>query len=211
MTAIVAAVLAGCGSSAKQSASTTSSAVGCSTAGATATASTKSYRYVLDVGPVEEMYAPGHVPPGASGEVMFAGTMTMASGADAEHIEVHICQASNYHVIIGANPKITLTDLTTGKTDNVPVTTMQGIGMSQSDYHYGNNMIVTPGHRFSVTVSLNGQTATMDFTRPMAAVPGSSTTTTGNMPGMSTTSTTTTGNMPGMSTTSSTTMNMGSG
>ncbi|HWG72906.1 MAG TPA: hypothetical protein VG184_02495 [Acidimicrobiales bacterium] len=160
--ATAASVLAGCGSSPSSS---TSTAVGCSTQGAVATATTKSYRYVLDVGPVGQMYAPGQAPAGARGETMFGGTMSMASGPDAQHLEVHICSVGTDRVVTGAHPTITLRDTTAGTTVAVPVATMQGLGEGQKDFHYGNNVLAPPGHAFTVTVTANGQSAPMAFTR----------------------------------------------
>lgn len=45
-------------------------------------------------------------------------------------------------------------------------TTMQGLGMGQGDYHYGNNAILPPSHAFVVTVGVNGQPASLSFQRP---------------------------------------------
>lgn len=159
--AVTATMLAGCGSSGSKS-----TAVGCTTKGAAATATTKSYRYVLDVGPLEEMYAPGAAPANAKGETMFAGSMGAAMGADAQHVEVHICSVGTDRVVVGAHPTITLKDTTTGTTEPVPTATMQGLGSGQGDYHYGNNANVVPGHAFVATVALNGERADLSFRRP---------------------------------------------
>lgn len=181
------ATLAACGGGSSKAA--TVSAVGCNTSGAAATSTTQSYRYVLDVGPVEEMYAPGQVPSNHpnGGEVMYGGPMNMANGPNARHVEVHICSRSNDHVLTNANPVIKLADRTAGTTAQVPAATMQGLGAGQGDLHYGNNMILAPGHPYVVTVTVNGQTASLPFTSPATTSgsgSGPSTTMGGGMGGM---------------------------
>lgn len=175
-------VAAGCGGGTTKASTTAGTAVGCSTAGETATATTRSYRLVLDVGPVEEMYAPSYVRSHhpTSGEVMLGGTMTMASGPDARHLEVHICQRANDHVVQGANPVLRLTDNTAGSSQAVPVSTMEGVGSGPGDFHYGNNVVVVPGHAYTLAVSVGGQRASLAFTEP-AASGSTSTTNMGSM------------------------------
>ncbi|MDQ6782811.1 MAG: hypothetical protein M3063_05085 [Actinomycetota bacterium] len=157
---VTGAVLAGCGS-----ASSTSTAVGCSTQGATSTATTKSYHYVLNVGPVQEMYAPGQAPPNARGETMFNGSMSMANGPAAQHVELHLCSAGSNRVVTNARPVMTLTDKTTGATQPLAMSTMQGLGQGQGDFHYGDNANVPVGHAFVLAVKVNGEQANLDFTR----------------------------------------------
>ncbi len=163
--AVVAAGMGACGSS------TTSSAkppVGCSTAGSASSTQSAGYRYVLDVGPTEEMYSKAEVAANhpKTGEVMVGGVMSMAQGPDARHLEVHICSRPDGRVVVGASPSIRLTDTTTGTTMALEVTTMQGVTSGESDLHYGNNVVLPAGHAFVVHVDLLGQQATLPFTRP---------------------------------------------
>ncbi len=146
---------------------TASSVVGCDTSGAAATATTANYRYVLDVLPVGAMYGPAPVPTAypSGAVVMFGGAMTTADGPQARDVQVHICLRGNNHVLLDAAPKITLKDTTAGTTQQVPIATMQSATAGQPDYHYGNNLVVPPGHSFVATVSLKGETATMAFSR----------------------------------------------
>lgn len=195
---------AGCASGSGSTATTTGTAVGCSTTGAAATATTASYRFVLDVGPVQEMYAPSYVKSHhpTSGEVMLGGSMTTASGPDARHLEVHICQLANHHVVQGANPGLELTDTTTGSAQAVPVSTMEGVGAGLADLHYGNNVVLVPGHDYALTVTLAGQRATLRFIAPAVAAAGTTSTT--GMGSMKMASTTTTMKPTGGTTTTTT-------
>lgn len=51
---------------------------------------------------------------------------------------------------------------------NVPVTVMEGIGAGTADLHYGNNVAMPGGQRFTVTVTLKGQKAVFNVTSPNA-------------------------------------------
>lgn len=177
--------LLGCGTT-----SAPASTVGCSTQGEAATAATKSYRIVLDVRPVSAMFASGQVPAGTkSGDVMFAGSMTAASGPDARNVNVHICSVSDDRVLTNLKPVITLQDMTSGARQTVPYATMQGVGQGAADFHYGNTMIVKPGDAYVLTVSVDGQSARLSFTEPKPSAAGAGASTTmGNMK-MSTTTT----------------------
>jgi hypothetical protein len=42
----------------------------------------------------------------------------------------------------------------------VQVTIMQDVVVGARDYHYGNNANMAYGHYFTITVKLNGETAT---------------------------------------------------
>lgn len=154
-----------CGSSTATSAPTP---VGCSPGGQAASADSASYHYVLDVGPSEQMYSSSQVASQhpKNGEVMLQGAMTMGPGADAQHLEVHICSRSNGDVVTGTAPSITLADTTANTTTQVQVATMQGVTSGVADRHYGNNVQLPPGHAFAVDVGFRGQRATLHFTRP---------------------------------------------
>jgi hypothetical protein len=162
---VLAAGAPGCGSSGSSGAAPP---VGCSTQGEASSAESADYRYVLDVGPVEEMYSAAEVANShpKTGEVMLQGTMSMAQGPDARHVEVHICSRRGSRVVVGAAPNITLTDTATGTTVAVPVAIMQGVTSGESDLHYGNNVVVPPRHAFIAHVDLRGQQGSLPFARP---------------------------------------------
>jgi len=109
--AVVTTATASCGGSGGSSASTR---VGCSPSGAAASANSADYRYVLSVGPTEEMYSRSQVTAShpKTGEVMLNGAMSMAQGPGAQHLEVHICSRHGGDVVVGAPPSITVTDVT---------------------------------------------------------------------------------------------------
>src|SRR5207249_1399740 len=131
-----------------------------------AEATTASYHMALVIGPVEEMLpdatataTTGHA---MQGEVMLRGKimtlpgMSMGSGGGAmsppvedRHMEVHIC-SKNGKVVQDAQPQITVTDNSAGSTSQqVPVAVMEGAGQGTEDLHYGNNVVMAPGHDFT--------------------------------------------------------------
>jgi hypothetical protein len=126
---------------------------------------TKSYVFALSIGTFQQMYSPAQVKAKhlKSGEVMVRGQMmgmNMAMSGQ-RHLEVHICSRSSGKVVSGAHPTITVSDLTAkGKMEMMPVAAMYGIKQGPSDYHYGNNIAMTAGHSYHVSVKLGGQTAT---------------------------------------------------
>ncbi len=153
------------------------------------TATSPKYKMVLDVNPTEAMYTAAQVAAQhpTSGEMMLRGQMTNMSGAggsastmmgstsemngsggaNARHLEVHICSVSTGHVVQDAQPTITLVDHSSaGMVDKVSVAVMEGIGSGVKDLHYGNNVTMSAGHAYTVTVHLNGDTTTFNFTGP---------------------------------------------
>ena len=127
---------------------------------------TKSYVFSYLLGPFTQMYTPAQVKAKhpKSGEVMVSGQMMGMHGSmsSQRHLEVHICSRASGKVVTGAHPSITFEDLTAKsmKMTMVPVAAMYGITQGPGDYHYGNNVTVTPGHTYRTTVKLSGQTAT---------------------------------------------------
>jgi hypothetical protein len=141
---------------------------------------TKSYVFALDIGPVAQMYTPAQVKAKhpKTGEVMITGTMSggmsgMATSPGERHLEVHICTPSG-SVVMHAHPSIVISDpKAKTMTMTVPITTMEGIGEGAADYHYGNNVDLTPGHKITVTVTLNGQRAVFHTTVSKSSPMGS--------------------------------------
>lgn len=160
--------LAGCGSGGSSPTSTSSAPVPCPPGRGAAATTTASYTITLDVGPVETMYTQQQVESShpTTGEVMLGGVMSMASGPNARHLEAHICAKATDTVVSNVNPTITMQDTTSAGTapQSVPISVMQGVTSGSSDLHYGNNVSVTPGHSYSVTIVINGDTATIPFT-----------------------------------------------
>lgn len=187
----VTAALAACGSTtASPSSSASASKVAipassqCSGAAAKPGAqvmATSDYYMVLNVGAAEPMYtaaeAKGMAPD--SGEVMIAGKMMEATPSSGDgmpgmsgstdpatrHVEVAICNKQTGQAVAGAMPTMTMGTSGTSMAA-MPVAEMQGIGQGAADTHYGNNMPMTAGQQYSVTTTLNGQSATFTVTAP---------------------------------------------
>jgi hypothetical protein len=113
---------------------------------------------MLDIGPQEDMYTKAEVKARhlKSGEIMLGGEMTMIGtpppGMRIYHLEVHVCNMAG-KVVTKLDPQI----LVGGKT--LPAATMVGIGQPMTDYHYGNDIILKPGARLTVRVTVNGEVA----------------------------------------------------
>ena len=132
------------------------------------------YTFALTIGPAEQMYSAAEVKAKhpKSGEVMLSGTMAaMGMGGSTRHLEVHICTTSSGAVVMGAHPTITVDDpMAKTMMMSVPISTMEGIGMGSSDYHYGNNVDLTAGHHVTVTVTLNGRHVVFHTTVPKSGM-----------------------------------------
>jgi hypothetical protein len=159
-----------------------------------AEATTASYQMALALGPVEPMLteAPASTAHPMHGEVMLRGQMvTLPGTTEDRHLEVHICSKTTGKVVQDAQPVITVIDDATGGTSqNVPVAVMQGAGQGVHDLHYGNNVVMQPGHAFTVLVAIGPEQATFKVMTPSSS-PGPSTTSPGSpapggvTPGMS--------------------------
>ena len=149
-------------------------AVGCKAEAEVRIAATASYRFALRVGMPERMYTPAQARKmhPKQGEVMLRGSMSMggmAMGGSMRHLEVQICAKTANAVITNANPTIVVVDTTAhGMPMKVPIAVMEGIGKGVADLHYGNNVTMPAGHRFTITVTLKGQRAILHATSPKA-------------------------------------------
>ena len=156
---------------------TNAAATGCKVDSGAQSARTSSYRFVLRVGMPEQMYTPAQVTKmhPKHGEVMLRGRMNgmggMSMGGSMRHLEVQICTRPSHTVITTANPTITVKDDSSmGMATKVPVTVMQGVGAGTADLHYGNNVAMKPGHRYTIKVTHKGQTATFHTQVPKASM-----------------------------------------
>lgn len=132
-------------------------------------ATTTSYNLVAEVGGLQAMYTPAQASSQhpKTGEVMYGGTMTMPSDTtnvspDWHHLELHIFDKKTGNVVKTLTPALTVTNNTTGQTQQVPIVVMQGIVEGPSDYHYGNNIDLPKG-RYTVTAVIGSETASFDF------------------------------------------------
>jgi hypothetical protein len=138
--------------------------VGCRAEAGKRVALTRSFRFTLRLGPVENMFMPRQVRAThpKHGEVMLRGTMTraaMLTGGPIRHLEVQICSRQTRAVVTTANPTIVVRDQTVKRTERLPVSVMEGIGEGVADLHYGNNIAMPARHRYVVTVSWRGERA----------------------------------------------------
>ena len=131
-----------------------------------ATATTASYRMGLDIGKQEDMYMASEVKARhiKEGEIMLGGNMTMIDtppkGERIYHLEVHVCTKAGV-VVQHLNPSIRV------GTAMLPAAIMVGIGETVAqDYHYGNDIILRPGARITVRVTVKGQQAVFSVTVP---------------------------------------------
>lgn len=178
-----AVLLAGCGGSSSSTSGTGALAAACRAGnGVNGHATTKSYVIQVNVGPIESMYSPDEVaaqhPSG--GEIMLKGQMTPTGGSTAgmpgmgggagaldHHLEAHICSRTAGSPVENANPTITVIDAAAANAPiDVPIAVMQGVGQGPGDYHYGNNVKLTPGGSYTVIVSLSGETADFHIRLP---------------------------------------------
>jgi hypothetical protein len=135
-----------------------------------AVAESRSYVFALELGPREEMYLPSEVQERniKTGQVMLGGEMTMIdrvpAGMRIYNLEVHVCTKRGA-VLTNLKPSIVLRQGNAKRT-NVPVAIMAGVGEGIRDYHYGNDVVLKPGARVAVTVTVRGQRAVLRATVP---------------------------------------------
>jgi hypothetical protein len=135
-------------------------------------AATASYRLALVIGARQEMYLPSEVSARhiKSGQVMLGGEMTMMEQAPAGtrlyNLEVHVCTKTGA-VVTKLKPMIVVNDPKAKPAmTHVPVAIMASVAKGISDYHYGNDVALTPGSRITVTVTVKGQRAVLRATVP---------------------------------------------
>jgi hypothetical protein len=129
---------------------------------------TPGYVIVANMGASESMYTPAQAASShpMSGEIMVSGTMdngmAMGSGTSTRHIEAHICSKSTGNVMTSIMPTMRLQGTGSGAmATSVPIAKMQGLDRNPADTHFGNNVNITPGSRYRLVMTVNGQTATL--------------------------------------------------
>lgn len=96
-----------------------------------------------------------------------SNSMAMGSGSSMNHVEVHICSKVTGKAVAGAMPSMTLQGMDSGAmTTSIPVAEMQGLDRMPADTHYGNNVSMTAGGRYRLTVTINGQSGEFAITAP---------------------------------------------
>ena len=127
-------------------------------AGFTKIAVTSDYVVMVNVLPGEHMYTAGqyahHHP--TVGELIIDG-----AGAPVQpwtrHVEAHVYSRSTGEVALDVMPTFEINDRTTGRITTFESTAMQDVIIGLPDRHFGNNVIIPPGHPFTLTVTIAGQ------------------------------------------------------
>ena len=133
-------------------------------------ATTPSYTFKLVIGAPAQMWTRAQVEAThpETGELPLMGSMPGISMSGSQrHLEVHVYSRSTGKPVAGAHPTITVTDITAknAKPTQIPVAEMERVAMGEADaadLHYGNNVTLTPGHHYKVTVTLSGQQAILE-------------------------------------------------
>jgi hypothetical protein len=138
-------------------------------------AETTHYQMELTIGPMEHMYSQAQAArlKPKEGEVMLRGHMTpgsatasMPTGVGMRHVELQVTNKDDGSPVPNAKVSITVIDSMDAAPVVVPIAVMHGVDEDETMLHYGNNVMLSPGHhRFVVTV--NGDRATFDVNVPM--------------------------------------------
>lgn len=134
-------------------------------------ATTADYKFMLVLGPQEEMFELCQVTNSTmDGEVMVGGemmSMDMESMSVPQyHLEVHIFDINTGAVVVVPLNAITITiKNSSGMSMNVPISEMYGLSEGATDMHYGNNVQLTQGS-YAVTVAVAGEAASFNITVP---------------------------------------------
>lgn len=83
------------------------------------------------------------------------------------HVEVKICDRKSGKVVTGTMPTMTVGAMNS-MMEIMPVAEMRGLDDGPSDTHYGNNMPMNAGSDYTITCTINGQTATFTMKAPSA-------------------------------------------
>jgi hypothetical protein len=146
-------------------------------ASAGATRQTKDFTFTVSIGKEQAMYTRAEVRAKhiTHGEVMLAGRMApgmnmgpgMRMAEQTRHLEVHICSRTTGQPVQAPQPTITVTDLSNpGKKTLVPIAVMYDTAVGRSDIHFGNNVLVIPGHRVRIDVTEAGERLSFVATVP---------------------------------------------
>ena len=124
---------------------------------------TTSYVFTLTLGTPQHMWTPAQVKMmhPKMGDVVLRGSMAggMPMGGSQRDLEVHIDSRATGKSVVGAEPTIDVIDtsVTNPTTSKVPVDELEGVTAGASDLYYGNNVDFTPGHTYTIIVTLNGE------------------------------------------------------
>lgn len=131
---------------------------------------TKNYVFTLTLGTPQHMWTPAQVKimHPKTGEVVLKGSMAgdMPMGGSQRNLEVHIYSRATSKPLAGAEPTISITDTSVKNptTTKVPVDELESVTAGTTDLYYGNNIDLTAGHTYKITVTLNGERGVLQDT-----------------------------------------------
>ena len=132
------------------------------------TQTTAHYKVTLTLGPVAIMLMPDQAAGAKEGEVMVqmpgmtmpSMTMTDQGQQVNNHLEIALFDKTSGAVVTDQMPMITVKNDTTGVSRNLDsVMAMYNVQVGKSDMHFGNNVYLPDG-TYTVTATVNGETAT---------------------------------------------------
>ena len=138
-------------------------------------AETAHFQMELTVGPMEHMFTQAQAArlKPKEGEVMMQGHLTPGSataswptGTGMRHVELQVSNKDDGAPVPNAKVSITIIDSMDTAPVVVPVAVMHGVDEDATMLHYGNNVMLAPGHH-RVVVTVNGDRATFDVNIPM--------------------------------------------
>jgi len=125
------------------------------------------YKFVLQIGPAENMSMSG------MGEISLGGKEASCKMPGQGHaagpnicnhnLELHITTVKGGHIVGKARVSITMTNTRTYKVIQVPIQMMMMGSRGMKDYHYGNNVHANAG-TYQIVATVNGKTTTFTMT-----------------------------------------------
>lgn len=132
-------------------------------AGLTKMAISEHYIVVVNVLPPEEMYTAAEVAKlhPTVGELVVDGRVTPALPT-TRHTEAHVYAKDTGLPLSDVRPRMTLLDRVTGHVTDVDATLMQDVVLGASDRHFGSNVVIKPGHEFTIVVRVGTEEVSID-------------------------------------------------
>lgn len=95
----------------------------------------------------------------AEGDAVVRGTVPVVDGPDARHVDVHVYDLRTGEPVRNVTPRLTLVDHVAGRTTDLEAALLRDVEVGERDDHFGTNVDLPAGHRFTLRVDL-GSAAT---------------------------------------------------